>query len=753
MISKINIKDVASFNTSDHIMDDLGRVNFIFGANGSGKTTISRVLSHPDNYPSCDIAWENGQVQKRNVYNSDFVDSTFTDVSGMPGIFTLGQSESDVYEQINQTKTLIEETKKVQNAAIIALQGKDGTEGKKKELAKTIRQYTDSIWQQKQKYDSSTIRAGLEGFLNSRERFRDEVIRQYNENTHDIITYAQLEERASTIFGKKTSAISLICEPNFSRISSLNRSSILAKKIIGKEDVDIGALIKKLGNSDWVKSGIKYLDSSSGTCPFCQRELDDSFRMRLEEYFDESYLAAMQEIESLINEYKDCSQQLIQQLNAIVKQDIQFIENAELRTQIAELSGAFDENLRLLEHKRSNASVPVELLDIMPYSDLIIKVIRDANNKIACHNEIVANIGAERKNLTAQIWRFITDEIKNEIVNYLSQKKKLEEEISDINKTIYGCSRKSEVLNRELERLQGTLTSVIPTKDTINRELEEFGFTGFRLALGADEHSYSIVRENNAPVKKTLSEGERNFVTFLYFYSMLKGSLDSSGAVYPQVIIIDDPVSSMDSDVLFIVATLIRRLIWDMSKSGTSIQQLFVSTHNLYFHKEVTYNRNWPKGMAKSTKYWITRKSHSYSDIVPYEKNLVKSTYETLWEEVRRAYENPAVAEQTSLQNTMRRILEHYFTFYGDISFQNLPMQSKMDAAFIVRTLLSWVNDGSHSSFDDFSYTPPMSDGIQRYLNIFALIFDSTGHKAHYNMMMKINEEEPDNGQTENAQP
>lgn len=175
------------------------------------------------------------------------------------------------------------------------------------------------------------------------------------------------------------------------------------------------------------------------------------------------------------------------------------------------------------------------------------------------------------------------------------------------------------------------------------------------------------------------------------------------------------------------------------------------TTTNLYFHKEVTYNRNWPKGMAKSTKYWITRKTHSYSDIVPYEKNPVKSTYEALWEEVRRAHENPAVAEQTSLQNTMRRILEHYFTFYGDISFQTLPMQLKTEDAFIARALLSWVNDGSHSSFDDFSYTPPMSDGIQRYLNIFALIFNSTGHKAHYNMMMKINEEETENGQTENA--
>ncbi|MGI5074690.1 AAA family ATPase [Treponema vincentii] len=753
MISKINIKDVASFNASDHIMDDLGCVNFIFGANGSGKTTISRVLAHPETYPSCVITWENGQVQKCNVYNSDFVDSTFADVSGMPGIFTLGQSESDVYEKINQTKTQIEKTQKIQNMATIALQGEDGAKGKRKELAMTISQYTDRIWRQKQKYDSSAVRAGLEGFLNSRDRFRDEVIRQYNANKHDLMTRAQLEERASTIFEKKASIIDLIPEPDFVSINSLNSSSILAKKIIGKEDVDIGTLIKKLGNSDWVKSGMEYIDSSDGVCPFCQRTLEDTFKLQLEEYFDESYLVSLQEIEALKKEYLNCSQQLIRQLNGIVQLNMQFVDNITLKIKIAELSKVFDENSRLLEYKRTNASSPVELLDCTIYSEQIIKMIHEANDKITRHNEMVANIDVERKKLTAQIWRFITDEIKSDISDYLSKKANLEREISNLNTEICDNDKTIEELKKNLEQLQRTLTSVIPTRDIINHQLEEFGFTGFRLALGADEHSYSIVRDNNILVEKTLSEGERNFVTFLYFYSLLKGSLDSSGAVYPQVIIIDDPVSSMDSDVLFIVATLIRRLIWDMSRPNTNIQQIFVSTHNLYFHKEVTYNRNWPKGMSKCTKYWITRKTHSYSDIVPYEKNPVKSTYEALWDEVRRALENPAIAEQTSLQNTMRRILEHYFTFYGDISFQNLPMHLKMEDAFIARTLLSWVNDGSHSSFDDFSYTPPMSDGIQRYLNIFALIFDSAGHKAHYNMMMKINEEKIDNAQTENAQP
>ena len=115
-------------------MDNLGRINFIFGANGSGKTTISRVLAHPENYPSCSIAWKDDQVLPCKVYNADFVESTFTNISEMPGIFTLGQAERDVHDKITQTKTLICEEEQLKRAATIALHGENGKSGKCGEL-------------------------------------------------------------------------------------------------------------------------------------------------------------------------------------------------------------------------------------------------------------------------------------------------------------------------------------------------------------------------------------------------------------------------------------------------------------------------------------------------------------------------------------------------------------------------------------------------------------------------------------------
>ena len=53
-----------------------------------------------------------------------------------------------------------------------------------------------------------------------------------------------------------------------------------------------------------------------------------------------------------------------------------------------------------------------------------------------------------------------------------------------------------------------------------------------------------------------MSEGEKTFVTFLYFYHLLKGSESDSGMTTDRIVVFDDPVSSLDSDVLFIVSRL-----------------------------------------------------------------------------------------------------------------------------------------------------------------------------------------------------
>lgn len=66
------------------------QINYIFGGNGSGKTTISSFLADTNNY--C-----NGKIEKDDgsevlVYNKAFVDKNFQDKNAIKGIFTIGES-------------------------------------------------------------------------------------------------------------------------------------------------------------------------------------------------------------------------------------------------------------------------------------------------------------------------------------------------------------------------------------------------------------------------------------------------------------------------------------------------------------------------------------------------------------------------------------------------------------------------------------------------------------------------------------
>lgn len=139
--------------------------------------------------------------------------------------------------------------------------------------------------------------------------------------------------------------------------------------------------------------------------------------------------------------------------------------------------------------------------------------------------------------------------------------------------------------------------------------------------------------------------------------------------------------------------------------------------------------------------YWTIRKYKGISKINWNKDNPVQSTYEILWQDVKYASEHPDEVSSNSLQNTMRRILEHYYKYYGDISLNRLPDKVNGKYRWVTKTLLAWTNDGSHSKFDDICCAPIQQNSVNLYLEAFRMVFEEMGHLAHYNMMMRIPEE------------
>ena len=595
MITQISLQNVATFGSEVQTMSDLKKLNFVFGTNGSGKTTISRVLRAPDDYSSCTIVWENEKRIPCKVYNSDFVAENFRDDSDMPGIFTLGKEELETKSRIQQIQDALRKLESTQEEKKALLKGTDGNGGKAGALVALEKKYTNKFWEQKQKYDSSPIKFGMEGCLSSKERFRSELLNQFSSNREPPYTFEELSKRAETAFGDSPQTLSEISIPNFVPLLKLSESTILSKRIVGKEDIDISALIKKLNNSDWVKAGMAYLEKSEGYCPFCQKQVPHNLTEQLSEYFDDAYSEALKELSDLAIRYTSIGGQLLNQLKSIGQQNTAMLDVQTFNAAVTLLEKTIEENKRKIDSKRQNPSNSIVLVDYENLPDELVNLVKDANKKVAEHNLTVSRISDERRTLKKQIWKFIVNEASSDIALYKKEKKNLENEIESLESKIKEDERQRKALESKLRTLQSTLTSVIPTKNLINGWLKEFGFTGFQLAVSSDEHSYSLIRDDGTPVNKSLSEGERNFVTFLYFYALLKGSQDNSGNTPEQIVVIDDPVSSMDSEVLFIVSTLIHELYEGICNNSSNIKQLVVLSHNLYFYKEVTFFDSLPK--------------------------------------------------------------------------------------------------------------------------------------------------------------
>ena len=90
MISKIKIANVASYS-SDGITIAPKRINYIFGTNGTGKTTISRVIAEKEATKDSKVTWFKNRPLEIFVYNRDFIENSFA--SQMSGVFTLGAAQ------------------------------------------------------------------------------------------------------------------------------------------------------------------------------------------------------------------------------------------------------------------------------------------------------------------------------------------------------------------------------------------------------------------------------------------------------------------------------------------------------------------------------------------------------------------------------------------------------------------------------------------------------------------------------------
>ncbi len=734
-------KDAKQGKDAGQKLKELKKVNFIFGNNSTGKTTISRYLaalgntSNTDNngsneFDACSI--EHNGDSPILVYNSDFVKANFQQSDNLKGVFTLGEesvgAKAKIDELTAENKQLKENSAEYHDTI------------KKEEAAKDEKLYNlgNALWnwEHRKRFPKCFI-----GYGNSKKKIANAILEHASNHADYIKSYnmAELQKEYDQIHTVQREKIPFLPQPTAPlspTLISIASNPLLSTVVQGNTENELSALIDQLQNQDWVKQGTQFHQKTdSTTCPFCQQHTPPSIAASLADYFDETFANNVKSLKELHTSYENTAKALMAYLDgltpkieALVDQH-KLIEPNDWKRHIDNLRNAFDKNIERLKSKHSNPSSPIALEDIDSTLNKLLKIINKSNSEIDKWNKSLENTNAEEE-LKNKVWSAMCHANKPTIDNYNDVVDIVDEEIESLNKKIAEAKSTIQTNTVEISKLNKDIAGVDGTIDDINRLLQESNFVSFKLAKSGD-NSYQIIRDDGTPVKDTLSEGESSFIAFLYFYHLITGSHSATTAsnTEPKVVVIDDPVSSLDSQALFTASALIKDL---SPNKNTNVAQLFVLTHNIYFHHEVS-----SYGMKGKASYHIVSKPAGKSIITCYSENPIQTSYTLLWQEVCELRDLSNKSSATIL-NVMRRILEHYFKYLGNKDVRtSIEKLKKLSGTTHTKcsAFYSNLNNGSHG-FDDDVYNNTNIDK-EKALDEFEELFKALGHADHYSMMME----------------
>ncbi len=293
----------------------------------------------------------------------------------------------------------------------------------------------------------------------------------------------------------------------------------------------------------------------------------------------------------------------------------------------------------------------------------------------------------------------------------------LEKEINVIKTTIYTEEQKIADAQRETVNIDEAIIA-------INNGLQEIGIDSFEIAKHSDS-LYRIVRKNSSEdAFRSLSEGEKMMISFLYFCELCKGKKEAQDSSTSKIIVIDDPISSLSHIFVFNIGRLIKNLFFKNHR----FSQIFVLTHSLYFFYELTETNH--DRRKESQNLFRISKSSDGSKIQTIKYEEIQNDYQAYWNVINDREQPPAL-----IANCMRNIIEYFFNFVRKKDLGNVFQMPELQNTRL-QAFYRYINRESHSigqnliDMKEFDYDV-FKEGLK-------LIFEKTGYLEHFNAMSKI---------------
>ena len=728
-------------------------VNFFFGNNGTGKSTIARALKSGEG-----VTYVGGKTRDDYltlVYDQAFIDEHFQSYHNMKGVYTLNARNAQIQTQVD---TLTAEMKSVRSQLDNASKTYQKQCGLRTQI--TVSFYKD-CWDREKKLLSEfpEIKKGR----GKSEPFTKEVMNHSPQDT-DLEELRRLYESAYSSSARRYERFNPVSDPTaFERLDGLE---LLSVPIVNSADTQLAEFLRGLDATEWMREGHdKYTEKAGGKCPYCQRELPTDFERMFIDSFDDRYQKNLERLKLFLAAYRQQANSLFVPLQATPADVYPKIDMAPYSDKLMLLKTTIQENITRIQNKIANPAQTVVLTDLTPILEALSTIIRGFNKLIDENNAVVEARPKKRAECTNRLFSLFAFHLRDAIAYY---KKSIADMNADILATDQKISGYKETLRTTQEKLLTLRSQTVETetaKESINRMLRDSGMQGFSLQpkKGVD-HVYEVCRPDGS-VASDLSEGEKNFIAFLYFYHRVCGSGSAEGDTKEKIVVIDDPVSSMDSGSLFLVSTLVRQMIEvcrnnadnrNRKVDGNFIKQIFILTHNTYFHREITYSY---VDRYDYVSFYLIRKVNSKSTVrfmdlqnpkVPSERmnvNPVKNSYAALWDEYKE------LQSAVPLLSVIRRILEYYFMqlcgYEGSTLREAILTKGKAEGRYkkpdgsddderylLASAMLAYINAGSIGMNDGMDFVEGSMD-VDECRSVFEMIFEIMDQRQHYDMMMR----------------
>ncbi len=557
--------------------------NIVYGRNGSGKSTIARAfekLANPDSSSELK-AWVDEDLtdeERKNihVFNEDFIYNNTRIKDELDAIFMAGQ-QVELDDEINElTKAISDNKEKLAKEKEKEGNLKSELEKKDESITQILKNKGYADRGRDIKGQTNRIHVSgpqdVEGFRNQAAGLNQAVLlKQINDNIDRLRATKNISPITWTIPSLPSS--DLFDHANNLLVTALHQPKMTEHDSIVARVATNAALNHYLHDAEH-----HFKDEKLDFCPLCQRPIDHN-------YVDELMDRIASVLDETSNKYKDDIDDCIGKLTlvdvGILPKDLFKQECTDCELAVTKLNDYLEKIRISLDKKKNSLYTASAQLDKATFDTLTgnCKKAFDAlKSKIDKRDQDIKFLD-DLKNETTEL------NVKLACLECKLEFEKRDEIIDELGKCEKEIARLENAISADEAKRSSLTAKSSNTKvayDLINKLLRIVFYGDDRLQLADyDGNGYKLLSHGNPVSAKSVSTGERNVIALAYFFTqMLKDQSEESAYKKEMLVVIDDPVSSFDTNNRYGIISMLTNQIRCIFDGNDESKVLFL-THDL----------------------------------------------------------------------------------------------------------------------------------------------------------------------------